>query len=195
MTKREIEVLFKEIGMKQEGHFLLTSGLHSSLYFEKFRLLERPDLLFIFCKEIAENFEGQGIERVAGPTTGGMVVAYEVARSLGIHWLLAERVDCRREFRREVKIKEGEKILVVDDVLTTGGSLRETMDAVQRDGGLVMGIGVLVDRREEETGFDLPIFSIYRSKAINYPPETCPLCKGGVKLTQPGGKMKELVEG
>ena len=195
MIKRDIEEIFKEIGMKQEGHFLLSSGLHSSLYFEKFRLLERPDLLTIFCKEMAEHFEFQEIERVAGPTMGGMVVAYEVAKCLGVHWILAERVDGRRDFRRGAKIKEGEKFLVVDDVLTTGGSLRETMDAVQRGGGVVVGIGVLVDRRDEETNFELPIFSIYRSKAIDYPSETCPLCKGGVKLTQPGGKGIESEAG
>jgi len=192
MTKREIEEVFKDIGMKQEGHFLLASGLHSSIYFEKFRLLERPDLLSIFCKEIAMYFEGQGIDRVAGPTTGGIVVAYEVARYLGVHWLAAERVDghpvLKRVFRRGTAIQQGEKILVVDDVLTTGGSLRETIDAVFQGAGVVAGVGVLVDRRENEKEFKVPIFSIYRSKAINYPPETCPLCKGGVKLTQPGGK-------
>lgn len=191
MTKREIEEIFKEIGMKMEGHFLLTSGLHSSLYFEKFRLLERPDLLSVFCKEIASHFEGQEIARVAGPTTGGIVVAYEVARNLEIHWLAAERVNHQREFRRGVKIRERERILVVDDVLTTGGSIRETMDAVRKEGGVVAGIGILVDRREEEGDFEVPIFSIYRSKALHYSPETCPLCKGGVKLTQPGGKSAE----
>ena len=195
MTKRGIEEIFKEIGMTQEGHFLLTSGLHSSLYFEKFRLLERPDLLSIFCKEMAEHFEDQGIERVAGPTTGGLVVAYEVARNLGVYWLLAERVDSKREFRRGVKIKDGEGILVVDDVLTTGGSLRETIDAVRRDGGVVIGIGVLVDRRDDGSEFEVPVFSIYRSKAIHFSPESCPLCKGGVKLTQPGGKGSEQVTG
>jgi orotate phosphoribosyltransferase len=206
MTKREIEELFKEIGMKQEGHFLLASGLHSSLYFEKFRLLERPDLLSLFCRDIAEHFEGHEVKRVAGPTTGGLVVAYEVARNLGIHWLAAERVNGKppplpvseiqreaspkRGFRRGKEIEPGEKILVVDDVLTTGGSLCETMDAVHRVGGVVAGIGVLVDRRDEETQFDVPVFSIYRSKAITYPPETCPLCKGGVKLTKPGGSRE-----
>lgn len=184
------EEILKESGMVKEGHFLLTSGLHSGLYFEKFRLLERPDLTSSVCETIAEHFKDKDIETVAGPTTGGIIIAHEVARRLKTRCIFAERTAEGRDFLRGFQIRPGERVLVVDDVLTTGGSLRDTIAAVGKRGGTVVGIGVIVDRREQDSDFGCPLFSVYKKPVKNYDPNDCPLCQQGIPLTKPGGSEK-----
>lgn len=186
MTKEELEKTFEEAGVIRGGHFLLSSGLHSGIYFEKFRLLENPNLTIQICQEVAKEFSRSNLSKVAAPTLGGVVVAYEVARQLGKKWLVAERVEQGREFRRGFEVEEGENILVVDDVLTTGTSVLETTAAVEGRKGKVVAVAVLVDRREEDTDFPYKLYSVYRSRAKNYSPHECPLCKKEVKLEQPG---------
>jgi orotate phosphoribosyltransferase len=178
---------FKEIGMLREGHFELTSGLHSGKYFEKFRLLEFPEIATRVCKEIAEHFRSLECVTVAGPTTGGIIIAYEVARQLGKRCIFAEKTDDGRGFRRGFQIAQGEKILVVDDILTTGGSLVQTIDAIKKRGGVVAGLGVIVDRSEKDIDLHVPVFSVHREQVKNWQPSECPLCKDGVELSKPGG--------
>ena len=169
------------------GHFLLTSGLHSPVYWEKFRIIENPAAAVPLCQMIARNFEGRGIELVVGPTTGGIILAFEVARLMGLPAAFAEKVPSgEREFRRGFKIRPGEKILVVDDVLTTGKSIREVFDAVAKHQGNIMGVGMLVDRSEGNLDFGTPLFSCLRASTPAYKPEDCPLCKAGQPLTKPG---------
>lgn len=186
------EEIFKKAGAILEGHFLLTSGLHSPVYWEKFHVLQHPGYTEQLCEMISKHFAEYGIETVAGPTTGGIILAHEVGRQLKIRSLFAEKEGDKRTFRRGFGIKPGEKVLVVDDILTTGKSVREVLDIVREEGGIVAGIGVLVDRSEQEHDFGAPLFSCLRSKTITYQPENCPLCTAGVPLVKLGTSTQPL---
>jgi len=182
----EAEDIFRTTGAIMEGHFLLTSGLHSPVYWEKFRVLQYPQHTERLCQSIAQAFRDQGVQLVAGPTTGGVLLAYEVARQLGVRSIYAERHGGGRVFRRGFSISPGERTLVVDDVLTTGGSIHEVANEVRRRGGEVIGIGVLVDRSQGETDFGVPLFSCYKAMAPGYEAGDCPLCAEGIPLVEPG---------
>ena len=189
--KESIEELLISNGVLLKGHFLLTSGLHSEYYFEKFRILENPKLTVFLCSEIVEHFTGTRIEKVVGPTTGGIILAYEVARQMGIFDEIAEEQEKgKRIIRRGSGIREGEKVLIVDDVLTTGGSLRTTINAVKEKGGEIVGLSVLIDRSMGKNDFGYPLFAVYKKTVVNYSPEDCPLCKKGIPLMQMGGHHK-----
>lgn len=188
MKSIDIEKIFKETGVKLSGHFELTSGLHSDTYFEKFRLLEHPKWTTIICKELVHKVKNIEFDRVAGPTTGGIILAYEVARQLNKKCIFAEKVPEGRDFLRGFVIKEGEKVLVVDDVLTTGSSVNDTIAAIKKRGAIVVGVAVIIDRSEKEINFGIPLFSLYKEKVVNFKPEECPLCKKEIKLTKPGGR-------
>jgi orotate phosphoribosyltransferase len=183
----EVERIFREAGALLEGHFLLTSGRHSPVYWEKFLVLQYPHHTEKLCRLISEHFQGQGVQVVAGPTTGGILLAYEVAKQLGLRGIFAESEGQKRVFRRGFGIAPGERTLVVDDVLTTGGSIHEVIAEVKRLGGEVVGVGVLVDRSQGEIDFGVPLFSCYRTPVISYAPEDCPLCAAKVPLIKPGG--------
>jgi orotate phosphoribosyltransferase len=171
-----------------EGHFLLTSGRHSPVYWEKFKVLQFPDYTAQLCGMIADHFSKQQIQLVAGPTTGGIILAFEVARQLGVRGIFAEKTgEKERAFRRGFTVNPGERVLVVDDILTSGGSIREVMAAVAGLGGKTIGVGVLVDRSEQKIDFGVPLFSCLRSATITYSPSDCPLCAAKVPLTRPGG--------
>jgi orotate phosphoribosyltransferase len=185
MTQNVLDI-FKQAGAVLEGHFLLTSGLHSPLYWEKFRVLQYPQYTEKLCKIIAGHFRGEKIEVVAGPTTGGVILAYETARQLGARGIFAERDERGRAFKRGFSITAGERVLIVDDILTTGSSLRETVAAVNELRGKILGIGVLVDRSEKGIDLGIPLFSCLRSATVTYRPEECPLCAAGIPLTKRG---------
>jgi len=182
----EVLKIFKTAGAIKEGHFLLASGLHSPVYWEKFRILQHPHSTGRLCRLIAQHFKEQKIDVVAGPTTGGIILAFETARQLGVRGIFAEKEGELRIFRRDFEIAPGEHILIVDDILTTGNSIRETISAVDKLGGIVIGIGVLVDRSEENIDFDLPFFSCLRAPTTVYSPEECPLCATHIPLVKPG---------
>ncbi len=183
-----VEEIFEKSGAILKGHFLLTSGLHSPVYWEKMRVLQHPAYVEQLCRVIAEHFRGQEIQLVAGPTTGGIILAFEVARQLGKRAAFAEKeANGERSFRRGSSIASGERVLVVDDVLTKGGSIREVMAAVARQEGVVAGIGILVDRSEQGIDFGVPLFSCHRTVVQNYAPEDCPLCAAGIPLVKAGG--------
>ncbi len=170
-----------------EGHFLLTSGLHSPVYWEKFRVLQYPRYTEQLCQLITRHFRKQNIQVVAGPTTGGIIIAFEVARQLGVRSIFAEKEGAERVFRRGFTIVPGERVLIVDDILTTGSSVKKVMDAVIKQGGIIVGIGVLVDRVEKEIDFGVPLFSCLKTVAPTYLPKQCPLCAAGIPLTRLGG--------
>ena len=138
--------LLRQVGALLDGHFQLNSGRHSPVFVEKFRLLQYPEATERLCRLIADRFRGEGPQVVAGPTTGGIILSYEVARLLGLRGIFAEKTDGQRRFQRGFSIGRGERVLVVDDVLTTGGSVREVLAAVREAGGEAIGLGVLVDR-------------------------------------------------
>jgi len=185
----DIEGIFLKSGALLKGHFLLASGRHSPIYWEKFRVLQFPEYTEQLCRMIAEHYRGQGIQVVAGPTTGGIILAFEVAKQLGVRSLFAEKEGEERVFRRGFSIDRGERVLVVDDILTTGGSISEVMAAVNKLGGKVIGVGVLVDRSEQEPAFGVPLFSCHRALTPTYAPEDCPLCAAKVPLVKPGSSQ------
>jgi len=169
-----------------KGHFQLTSGLHSPLYWEKFRILQFPQYTEQLCRQISAHFQKQGVQVVAGPTTGGIILAFEVARQLGVRGIFAEKEGTERAFRRGFTISPGERVLIVDDVLTTGKSVREVVAAVTRLKGKIVGIGVLVDRSEQNMDFGVPLFCCHRAITQTYPPDNCPLCDAKIPLVKPG---------
>lgn len=179
--------LFEKSGAILAGHFLLTSGLHSPVYWEKFRVLEWPKYTKELCSMIADKYRGQNIEVVAAPTTGGIILAYEVASQLGVRGIFAEKDGTTRSFRRGFSIKPGERVLLVDDILTTGSSVRQVIDAVNEIQGNIIGIGVLVDRSESDPGFGYPLFSCLKVPTVAYKPEECPQCQQGITLARLGG--------
>ena len=186
MANNDIIEIFKKVGAIKEGHVLLASGLHSPVYWEKFRILQYPDYTGKLCSLIVQNFKDQRVDVVAGPTTGGIILAFETARQLGVRGIFAEKEGDRRAFRRDFGITPGERVLIVDDILTTGGSIRETMGAVDNLGGTIIGIGVLVDRSQKKVDFGVPLFSCLHSPTTVYQPQECPLCSAHVPLVKPG---------
>jgi len=183
-----VEEIFQKSGAILKGHFLLASGLHSPIYWEKFRVLQFPSYTEQLCRMITTHFQRQRIQVVAGPTTGGIILAFEAARQLGVRGIFAEKEGTtERAFKRGFSISSGERVLVVDDILTTGNSIGEVMAAVTKPGGIVVGIGVLVDRSEQELEFGVPLFSCLRSITPTYTPQDCPLCAAQIPLVKPSG--------
>ena len=186
----DTEEIFRKSGALLEGHFLLTSGLHSPAYWEKFRVLQFPNYTEQLCGMIADHFREREIQVVAGPTTGGIILAFEVARQLGVRGIFAEKEGDERTFRRGFNIDPGERVLIVDDILTTGSSIREVIGAVNKLDGKIIGIGVLVDRSEQATEFGVPLFSCHRAITTTYKPEDCPLCTARIPLVKPGSSQQ-----
>ena len=186
-----VEEMFEKSGAVLKGHFLLTSGLHSPVYWEKFQVLQFPEYTEQLCRIIADHFREQDIQVVAGPTTGGIILAYEVARQLGVRGIFAEKEsNGERAFRRGFYIEPGERVLIVDDIFTKGGSIREVIEAVTKLKGDIIGIGVMVDRSPQKVEFGVPFFSCLRAEAITYQPDECPLCADGIPLVKPGSSRQ-----
>ena len=186
-----VEKMFEKSGAVLKGHFLLSSGMHSPVYWEKFQVLQYPEYTELLCGMIADRFADEDIEVVAGPTTGGIIMAYETARQLGTRGIFAEKIDSGgREFRRGFKISPGERVLIVDDVFTRGGSIKDTVDAVNELGGKIVGIGVLIDRSTEEIDFGVPFYSCHRAEVVAYQPEECPLCAQNLPLVKRGSSKQ-----
>ena len=184
----EVTQIFKDAGAMLEGHFLLTSGLHSPVYWEKFRVLQHPQYTERLCRLIVDHFNDQEINLVVGPATGGIILAYEVARQLGIKGIFAEKEGNERVFRRGFTFLPGDHVLIVDDILTTGTSTAEVIEAVNKLDGVIVGVGVLVDRSQKGVDLGVPLFSCLRAATQTYPPEKCPLCAAGIRLVKPGGQ-------
>jgi orotate phosphoribosyltransferase len=188
VTPREVESVFREAGAFREGHFLLSSGKHSSLYLEKFQVLQWPVRTAALCTDIADWARTLGPRTIAGPTTGGIILAHEVGRQLELRAVYAERVEGGRgrEFRRGFELGSGERVLVVDDIMTTGGSVQETIAAVRTAGAVVVGAAVLVNRSGGSARLDVPLHALWTLDIPTYAPEECPRCAEGAPLAKPG---------
>ena len=176
-------------GAVKQGHFLLSSGRHSDQYVEKFDLLRRPEATSAVCAMIVEQFWARGVEVVVGPTTGGVIIAFEVARQLGVSAAYAERAATNgagREFRRGTTFSPGARVLVVDDILTTGGSVRETLEALSSHSVEVVGVAVLVDRSDGTAEIDTPLVALASLSVASWDAAECPLCHRGEHLVKPG---------
>jgi orotate phosphoribosyltransferase len=189
----DIEKILKENNVLKTGHFLLTSGLHSGKYFEKFRILENPRLVQMFAQMIASHYKNKDISIVCGPTTGGVIIAYEVARQMNSKCIFAETKtpEGGRVIRRGFTIPDSANILLVDDILTTGGSIKDTFETLKSFPGKVCGISVLIDRSSapinfEELSSGIDFFACHKVSVENFESSSCPLCKGNVPLESPG---------
>lgn len=188
MTETEVKELFIETGAIMEGHFLLTSGLHSAMYVEKFQVLQHPKHTEKLCQALAERFKKAEIGVVIGPVTGGILLAHEVGKALGTRAIFTERVDGKMALRRGFRIEEGERVLVVEDIITTGGSVDEVIEVIKAQGGVVAGVGVLVNRSGGKASFDAPLESLLDLNIPTYRPEECPMCNAGEAMTKRGSR-------
>jgi orotate phosphoribosyltransferase len=190
MDRKEVLRIFEATGAIQNGHFELTSGLHSPAYFQCALALQYPQYLQSFCHDIVEFYheEEEVIDIVAAPAIGGIVVAQEVGRQLGVRSIFMEREDDRMTLRRGFAIEPRENVLVVEDVITTGGSVSEVIQLAEEAGGFVVGVGCIVDRSGGKLEFEVPITSAHKAKLVTYPPEKCPLCMQKKPLVKPGSR-------
>ncbi len=194
MTEKEVEDLLIETSAIMEGHFLLTSGLHSPRYVEKFNVLQKPVYTEKLCKAMAEKFKDANIETVVGPVTGGILLAHETGKALGTRAIFTERENGKMTFRRGFTLHEGERVLIVEDIVTTGGSIREVIDVVKAHGGIPVAVSMLVDRSGGKATFgDVPSTALLHMDVQTYKPEECPLCKVGTPMTKRGRTGKTEV--
>lgn len=188
MTSEQVLDIYKKTGALLTGHFLLSSGLHSEQYLQSALVLQQPDIATKLCLALAEHFRNSGIEVVIAPALGGVFVSHETARALGVRALFAERVNGELSLRRGFAIKQGERVLVVEDVITTGKSIKETIEVVRKAGGVVIAAGSLVDRSGGKADLGVPYKSLVTLDVPTYTPETCPLCKAGSTPVKPGSR-------
>ena len=180
--------LLKQTGAMREGHFRLSSGLHSGRYIQCALLLQHPEFAGRVGEALARLVEGMEIDLVIGPALGGIVLSQEVARALGKRAIFAERAPEVFALRRGFAISAGEKALVVEDVTTTGASVKGVIDFVKKQEGLVAAVGAIVDRSTGSLDFGVPSFSLVRMKVETFPPDDCPLCREGIPSEKPGSR-------
>lgn len=188
LNQEEVTRIFKSCGALWEGHFVYSSGRHGNVYIQCARVSQFPEYNELFCGELASRFSGQRIDVVLGPAVGGIIIAYELARHLEARAIFAERVEGKMTLRRGMEIKEGEKVLLVEDVVTTGGTVRELIPLVEENRGQIVGATAFVNRNTERVKFEFPLETLLSGMYVDYVPEECPLCKEGIPFDKPGSK-------
>ena len=191
MTENEILEVFRRKSALLEGHFILSSGLHSERYIQCALVLQHPRVAEQLGSELAAKLRHLGGSVVAAPALGGILVAHEVARALGVRAIFTERQEGVMTLRRGFSLTAGEPTLVVEDVLTTGLSTRETIQCVEQAGGKVVGAGALIDRSGGAADLGLPRAALLTLEIQNYNPAECPLCKSGSPAVKPGSRTKK----
>jgi len=195
MEPRELLKLLQETGAMLDGHFLLTSGRHSNVYIEKFRVLENPQALDDVCRAMAGTVQNQNVELVLGAAIGGILIAGGVGRHLAVKHIFSERVDGKMELRRGISITRGQRIVIVEDIITTGGSVFELIQLAKEYEAEIVHVVNLVDRSSGEVNFEVPTTALLTIPSESWEPEDCPLCQQGVAITQRGrtGKQMETI--
>jgi orotate phosphoribosyltransferase len=188
MTSEEVLALYEATGGLLRGHFLLSSGLHSDVYLQSALVLQHPTHAEMLCRELARPFKGDSVEVVMAPAIGGILVAQEMARALGARALFTEREDGLMRLRRGFSIRSGERCLVVEDVITTGGSTREVIKVVEEARGTLVGVATLIDRSGGTAMFPVKKVALATLSVPTYKPEDCPLCKTGTPAVKPGSR-------
>lgn len=188
MTDKEVLEIFYDNHALLEGHFRLSSGLHSRNYLQCALILQYPDIAEKLARAIAKNFSKDKPDVVAGPALGGITIAYEVARALGVRGIFTERQDGTMVLRRGFSIKPGERVLVVEDVITTGGSTKEVIDVVKNAGGQVIGVASIIDRSASQVNFGARFESLAKIKVETFEEGDCSLCKQHIPITKPGSR-------
>jgi len=189
LSERETLELYEKTGALMRGHFRLTSGLHSDIYLQSALVLQYPEHAARLGEALAAPYTDARAQTVLAPAIGGILVAHEVARALGVRALFTEREDGAMRLRRCFTLTPGERCLVVEDIITTGGSTREVVECVRASGGSVIGVGSLIDRSGGTAAFDVRRASLATVSASTWPPEACPLCKSGGHAIKPGSRV------
>lgn len=188
MTNDQALELMREAGSLWEGHFLLTSGKHSARYLQCAKIFQNTKYSEKFCSELAEKYKNDNIDIVIGPAMGAVQMAYEVSRHLGVPNFFAERENGVMTLRRGFVVNPGQRVLIVEDVVTTGGSVREVMKIVEEAGGIVAGVGSIADRTGGKIDFGVPFKSVLSIEIEAFEADNCPLCKAGTPVVKPGSK-------
>jgi orotate phosphoribosyltransferase len=188
MTEAEVLTIFRRSGALLEGHFRLSSGLHSPGYLQCALVLQHPQEAEVLGAALGNLVRALGVDTVLSPAMGGIVIGQEVGRALGVRAIFAERQDGALTLRRGFALDPGEKVLVVEDVVTTGGSTRETMDVARAAGAVVVGACAIVDRSGGKQGLDVPFHALLPMDVKTYQPDACPLCQQGIAVVKPGSR-------
>ena len=194
MNKNDILEIFRSTGALLEGHFVLTSGRHSDTYFQCAKVLQYPEYLTLFSRIIADHFEDEKIDLIISPAIGGIVIGTDVGRQLSVKTIFTERQDGIMKLRRGFEIEEGERILIVEDVLTTGGSIKEVIEIVKENTGKIAGLGVVVDRSDGEIKLHKNQVAVLEHKTISYDDNEVPNYLADIPVEKPGsrGMINEL---
>lgn len=185
---REVLKLLEQTNALKKGHFRLTSGLHSSQYVQCALLLKEPQIAAKVCGQLADQFRASEVDIVVGPALGGIIAAYEVARSLNVPGIFAERENGQMTLRRGFSVQKGQKALVIEDVITTGGSSQEVVELLEKLGADVVGVGSIIDRSNGKNKLTVPYKSLIKLNIQTYEPAECPLCKQGLEIIKPGSR-------
>jgi len=186
-----IKEILKESGAFLDGHFKLTSGRHSQYYIEKIKVINQPDKVVMLCKDFAEKFKDIDADFIIGPAMGGIALAFETARQMGKPFVFSQRKDGEMTIRSGFDVKAGQKAIIVEDIVSTGGSVREVLAVLEKEGVETVAIGLIVDRTDGEIDFGIPTFPLLSMKVESWEADECPLCKEGIELTRPGSSDKK----
>jgi len=190
MSKKEIERLLVESGAFLEGHFKLTSGKHSKYYVEKIKLIQRPEGVVKIGKAFAAKCAHLDFDVVVSPALGAIVLGYEVAKQMGKRFVFTQRKEGKMSIRSGFDLQPNEKVLIIEDVTTTGGSVFEVIDCIKKRGADIIGVGLVVDRSGGKIDFNVPVFPLLTMKIEAYEPDECPLCAKNIPITKPGSSGK-----
>ena len=190
ISRERVLEIFKQAGVLLEGHFLLTSGRHSNKYLQCAKIFRHTKYSEELCAALADHFRDDGVDVVIGPAMGAVQMAYEVSRSLECENIFAEREDGKMALRRGFEVQPGQKVLLVEDVITTGGSVREVMDLIYAAGGVVVGVGSIVDRTGGKINFGVPFRPVISLDVESWEAADCPLCKTGAPAPYKPGSRK-----
>ena len=190
MNQEEMKELFKKHNALLNGHFLLSSGLHSDTYFQSALILQHPEVAQVLAQNLKEKITQvvKDIDVVVSPAMGGVIIGHEMGRAFGTRAIFTERVDGKVTLRRGFSVTKGEKVLVVEDVITTGLSTREVIESLKQTGAEIVAVSSLVDRSAGKVDFGVPRFSLLSLEVKSFKPEECPLCKNGSKPIKPGSR-------
>lgn len=186
MYDNEIKTLLAEFNGLLSGHFCLTSGLHSDTYFQCAKLYEHPEVVAKLGEDLAEKLKGIEFDTIISPAIGAIIMGFETAKQAGKRFLFVERKDGVLQLRRDYKLAKGEKVIIVEDVITTARTINETIEAIKEFEAELIGVACIVDRTKGQTDYN--ITSLLQVEPVTYDPENCPLCKAGLPLVKPGSR-------
>ena len=188
MEKKEIINLLKKTGVIEKGHFELSSGKHADTYLQCAKILQYPQHTKKLAEEIAALWTDEDIDSIVGPAIGGIVIAYAVGDVMNVRNIFSERKEGKMQFRRSLEVKENNKVLIVEDVVTTGGSVKEVIEIVEKTGAEIIGISSLVDRSGGKAKFKYPFKPLVQLDVEAFAEDNCELCKNNIPINKPGSK-------